>query len=116
MPRRAQLVHKRQKNHCIHKKCANGIVKGGVCWRNHGAKSLATSPREVICPPKTIEGSNATTAAAIAREEGGIGKRDPQTNTAACQTPSLHPSATALHHSNEEQFGAWIYKSWEKFY
>jgi hypothetical protein len=42
-----------------------------------------------------------------------------QTNislTAAHQSPSLYPSATASNHSDDEEIGAWIYKSWAKFY
>jgi hypothetical protein len=96
---------------CIHDKCANGALKGGVYWR-HGAKSLATAPRGVK-RHRPFEDHNVTTMDAIARRGREIGMCNPLTNISrapACQLPSRRPSATAIDFSEDEKIGAWVYK------
>jgi hypothetical protein len=55
------------------------------------------------------------TAVAIARGRSGeISVRNLQMNislAAACQSPSIHPSVTNPNLVDEEEIGAWIYKS-----
>jgi hypothetical protein len=70
----------------------------------------------ILHPPQPPKGCNATIAVATARGGGEISVCDPQMNisfAAACQSPSLHPSASALNLSDEEEIGIgdWIYKS-----
>lgn len=97
--------------------CTKQAQKRGVCCR-HGAFSLATTQKdEVERPSQPTEENKATVATVIARGRGGeINTRsDKHTNIhradARLQPPSLVTSLTTLNFSNDDEIGAWIYRS-----
>lgn len=126
-------THGTERKRCSHEGCANGAVNGQVCWR-HSAKKLKMkrcshdgytnqyrwgevcmrhgAKAKVECPRQPSEGNNVMmTVSAIARGDRKIGACNLQTDislVAACQSPTLHPSATATNLSNEEEIGAWF--------
>ncbi len=102
---------------CSHKECASRAIKGGVCIRHGAYKSLTTSIAKAETSSQIIRGGRKiTSTSSIDAQVGKIEVRDRQANaaghpTTACESPSLRPSAVAPSFSDDDEIGAWVYKS-----
>ena len=117
------MRHGAKVKRCSHEGCTKYAQKGGVCMRHgskekpsrqHHAKPLTAPSCKVGLPP-TTKGCNATADGAAARREGGTGVHDSsQTNiisAAIHPSPSLCPSTMAPNFDDEDEIGAWIWRS-----
>ena len=113
---------------CSHEGCAKHAKRGGVCERHdalaiklgvrreHGANtSLATSMGKAETSFEMIRGCKTTSERTIDAQVGKIDTRDRQAkaghDTASCESPSLPPPAMTPSFSDDDDIGAWVYKS-----
>ena len=67
------VVAKKKRKLCSVYECANGVIKGGVCWR-HGAKELSTKKKKKKCSETRVKKTVAASSESVC--SGGASRSD----------------------------------------